>query len=155
MEKKFMRLAIDEALFGVRHKHGAPFGAVIAKNGKVIASEHNHVLKNNDPTAHAEIVVIRKAAKKLGTIDLSDCEIYSNCEPCPMCFSAIHWAKIKKIYFGAKIADAKKLGFGELEISNSKMKSLGKSKVKVVPGVMRKECLKPFKEFAKSGLDFY
>ncbi len=88
---EFMELAIKEAEKGIRANEGGPFGVVIVRNGEVIAQNHNQVLGTNDPTAHAEMNAIRDASKKLGTFDLSDCEIYSTCEPCPMCLGAIHW----------------------------------------------------------------
>lgn len=90
-----MKVAIDEAFKGIENNEGGPFGAVITKNGKIISKSHNEVIKNQDPTCHAEMIAIRRACAKLGTLNLSDCEIYSSCEPCPMCFSAIHWAKMK------------------------------------------------------------
>jgi guanine deaminase len=110
---KFLKKTIKEAIKGLNKKEGGPFGAVIVKDGKVIASAHNQVIKTNDPTAHAEIQVIRKATKKLKRFDLSDCEIYSSCEPCPMCLAAIHWAKIKKLFFGCTKTDAKNIGFDD------------------------------------------
>jgi len=149
MQMKFMRLAIKEALFGVKHNHGGPFGAVVVCKGKVIASAHNTVLKDKDATCHAEVNVIRKASKKLKKFDLKGCEIYATCEPCPMCFSAIHWANIKKIYYGASLADSKKAGFNELDISAKEMRRNGKSKVSLEEKVLCEECLVPFDEFKK------
>ena len=140
----FMRLAIKKALEGVK-KGQTPFGACIVKSGKVIACAHNIVWKNKDITAHAEINAIRQACKKLNTINLSGCIIYSTCEPCTMCFSACHWAKISKIVFGTRIKDAKETGFSELIISNEKMKLLGKSPVKLESDFMKKESLEVFK----------
>ena len=92
---KFMQLAIEAARKGMSTNMGGPFGAVIVRDNEVIAVAHNEVLGTNDPTAHAEIVAIRRATEKLKRFDLSDCSIYSTCEPCPMCLSAIHWAGIK------------------------------------------------------------
>jgi guanine deaminase len=112
----FMKEAIKEASFGMRHNHGGPFGAVIVRGGKIIARAHNCVLKTNDPTMHAEIIAISKASRKLKRFDLNDCEIYSTCEPCPMCFSAIEWAKIGKVYFSNTRKDAKRIGFADDEI---------------------------------------
>ena len=108
-----MEIAKNQADEGMKANEGGPFGAVIVKNGQIIATGHNEVLKTNDPTAHAEIVAIRKATAKLGRFDLSDCEIYSSCEPCPMCFAAIHWAKIKKLYYGCTRFDAAGIGFDD------------------------------------------
>lgn len=135
----FMQCAINEAQKNIRTISGGPFGACIVRKGEVIAAAHNTVLKN-DATAHAEINAIRKASKKLGTFDLSGCTIYSTTEPCPMCFSAIHWARIKKIVYGTSISDACKVGFNELVISNKKLISLGKLATELVPHFMRSEC---------------
>jgi guanine deaminase len=108
---KYMQKAVNEAVKGVKQGHGGPFGAVIVKDGKVISTSHNKVLKSNDPTAHAEINAIKKASKKLQTFDLSGCEIYTTCMPCPMCMGAIRWANISTIYYGATSEDANNIGF--------------------------------------------
>ena len=92
---------------------GGPFGAVITRNGEVVATGVNRVTANNDPTAHAEVSAIRNAAEALGTFDLSDCEIYTSCEPCPMCLGAIYWARLKKVYFANNKTDAKNIGFDD------------------------------------------
>ena len=145
----FMTQAIKMARKGILNGQ-TPFGTCIVKKGKIVACAHNKVWKTTDITAHAEIVAIRLACKKLKTINLSGCVIYSTCEPCPMCFSACHWAKISKIVYGAKIADAKKHGFNELCISNTTMKSKGKSPVKITKNFMRIENIEVFKEFSKN-----
>jgi guanine deaminase len=124
----------------------SPFSAIIVKDGHVVAAVHNTVAKSGDPTAHAEINAIRKAARRLKG-DFSGCTIYSSCEPCPMCFSAIHWANIGKIVYGASIADAKALGFRELDINNSELALRGAS-VAIVPGVLREECVAAMKKWA-------
>ena len=111
-EKKFMRKAITLASNNVE-KGGGPFAAVIVKIGKVIATGTNHVTKKNDPTAHAEVEAIRRATKKLGTFHLTGCEIYTSCEPCPMCLGAIYWAHLDKIYYGNTKTDAKNIGFDD------------------------------------------
>lgn len=142
-----MKLAVEEAFIGIRKKHGAPFGAVIVKDGKVVSKAHNMVLKTNDPTSHAEVSAIRKASKKLKRFDLSDCEIYTSCEPCPMCLAAIYWAKIKSVYYGCSESDAEKLGFDDKlinDIFNGKKKSIIK-----MEQIDCLECLKPFEEFNK------
>lgn len=108
---KFMLMAIKEAKKGIQKGHGGPFGAVIVKDGVVVGRGHNQVIKNNDPTCHGEIMAIHKACKKLGTFDLSGCEIYTTGEPCPMCLSAILWANIDKVYYGCNIDDTKEIGF--------------------------------------------
>jgi tRNA(Arg) A34 adenosine deaminase TadA len=107
-----MSKAIDLSIENVK-QGGGPFGAVIVKNGKIVASGVNRVTANNDPTAHAEVNAIRKACKKLKTFDLSDCVIYTSCEPCPMCLGAIYWAHIGHIYYGNTKDDAKKIGFDD------------------------------------------
>lgn len=139
-EPEYMRLAIAEARKNLDNLEGGPFGACVVKNNKVVAIARNTVLVNNDATCHAEVNAIRKASRKLKDYYLSGCVIYSTTEPCPMCFSAIHWAKIEAVYFGTAINDVKKLGFDELRISCKKMKATGKSRVKVISGFLTKEC---------------
>ncbi|XP_022719199.1 uncharacterized protein LOC111277208 isoform X2 [Durio zibethinus] len=112
-DHKFLTQAIDEAYKGVECKDGRPFGAVVVRNDEVVVSCHNMVLRNTDPTAHAEVTAIREACKKLNQIDLSDCEIYASCEPCPMCFGAIHLSRIKKLVYGAKAEAAVAIGFDD------------------------------------------
>ena len=143
----FMQLAIDKAIEGVDNGQ-SPFGACIVKNGKVIACEHNNVWESTDITAHAEIHAIREANLVLNSIELSGCVIYSTCEPCPMCFTAIHWARIDKIYYGASIEDAKRFGFNELTVSNEMLKNHGKSKVEVEGNFMREKCVELFEYWA-------
>lgn len=111
-DKKFMRKAIALSIQNIQ-KGGGPFGAVIVKDGKVIATGVNRVTKNTDPTAHAEVTAIRKASKKLGTFDLAGCDIYTSCEPCPMCLGAVYWAHLDKMYYGNTKADAKSVGFDD------------------------------------------
>ena len=118
MNKKFMQLAIDTALDNIKSNNGGPFGAVIVKDGMLIAKSPNTVTSSNDPTAHAEINAIRLACKELNTFDLSGCEIYSSCEPCPMCLSAIYWARISKVYYAADRFNAQKAGFDDSFIYN-------------------------------------
>jgi guanine deaminase len=143
---KFMQIAIDEALIGMKNNDGGPFGAVIVKDGVIISSSHNEVIKTNDPTAHAEVTALRKASSILGRFDLSDCEIYSSCEPCPMCFAAIHWAKIKKLYYGSTRQDAANIDFDDqyiYDVINGTAKDL---QVEVVQ-VNRQESLEPFEKW--------
>jgi len=146
MNRIFMLLAISEAKKNLKKMDGGPFGACIVKGGKVLAVARNTVLRD-DASCHAEVNAIRIASRKLKAFDLSGCEIYSTTEPCPMCFSAIHWARIDKVVFGTDTRDAKKIGFNELMITDSRMKTLGKSKVRIVRGFMRKECLELFRRF--------
>lgn len=110
--RKFMKKAIALSVDNVGNG-GGPFGAVIVKDGKVIATGTNGVTRHNDPTAHAEVTAIRKAAKKLGTFNLQGCEIYTSCEPCPMCLGAVYWARLDKMYYGNTKIDAKRIGFDD------------------------------------------
>jgi guanine deaminase len=112
MEKRFMEQAIKKAEDNIA-LGGGPFGAVIVKDGQIVALGNNRVTLTNDPTAHAEVTAIREACKVLNTFDLSGCEIYTSCEPCPMCLSAIYWARIEKIYYGNTKTDAKNIGFDD------------------------------------------
>ncbi|MDD5561066.1 MAG: nucleoside deaminase [Candidatus Omnitrophica bacterium] len=137
-DKKFMRLAIEKARDGIS-KGQTPFGACIVKGNKVISCCHNLVWKNTDITGHAEITAIRQACKKLKKVDLSGCVIYSTCEPCPMCFAACHWARVRRVVFGCAIKDAKGYGFNELQVSNRQLKLLAKSKVRITAGVLLEE----------------
>jgi len=148
---EFMKIAIEEALHGMKNDEGGPFGAVVVRNGVVISRAHNEVVKTNDPTAHAEVVALRKASSALGRFDLSDCEIYSSCEPCPMCFSAIHWAKIKKLYYGSTREDAANIDFDDQYIYDV-IKGTAKVLQVEVLQINREESLEPFKEW-KSKMD--
>ncbi len=139
--ERCMSAAIKSAYQGINKMEGGPFGAVIIRNGKIIAAASNTVLKTKTATSHAEINAINEASRKLKRFDLSDCEIYSTTEPCPMCFSAIHWARLRKVWFGTSIADVKSRGFNELSISAKDMRKKGKSKVEVKDRFMRRECL--------------
>lgn len=116
--KKFMQEALRLAKKNISIVNGGPFGAVVIHKGKIIGSGSNEVTARNDPTAHAEIIAIREACLKMGTWHLEECEIYASCEPCPMCLSAIYWAKIKKVYFAATRYDAASLGFNDEFIYN-------------------------------------
>ncbi len=116
LKERYINLALKEAKKGVMKNHGGPFGAIIVKNNEIIARAHNTVIKTNDPTAHAEINAIRKASKKIKNFNLSNCEIYTTCEPCPMCLSAIFWARIDKIYYLYSREDAERIGFDDNKI---------------------------------------
>ena len=139
--KQWMELAIRSAQAGIKRSEGGPFGAAIVRGSQWIAVAHNTVLKDHDATCHAEMNAIRLASRKLKRFDLSDCVIYSTTEPCPMCFSAIHWARIAGVIFGTSIADVQKRDFHELSIPSRKMKREGKSPVSLKAGFMKKECL--------------
>ena len=110
---RWMKIAYDEAMEGMLANEGGPFGAVIIQGDQMIAAAHNEVLKNNDPTAHAEINAIRKASEQLERYDLSDCVLYTTSKPCPMCLGAIFWARIGTVYYGATEHDAARGGFDD------------------------------------------
>ena len=110
---KYMQRAIALALENVRTSSGGPFGAVIVRNGEIIAEGSNQVTTTNDPTAHAEIVAIREACAKLNTFELDDCEIYASCEPCPMCLGAIYWSRLQRIYYANTRGEAAEIGFDD------------------------------------------
>ena len=130
-DKKFLDKAAQDAARGIKKGEGGPFGAVIVRKGKVLATAHNTVLKTHDPTAHAEMNAIRQAAKKKKTPFFEECVLYSTTEPCPMCFSAIHWGRFKKVIFATSILDVKKLGFNELSVPAKRLKQWGKSPVQI------------------------
>jgi guanine deaminase len=111
-EKKMLIRALDVAMEGIP-KGGGPFGAVITRKGEIIAEAYNEVVSTSDPTAHAEIVAIRKACRSTGSHDLSDCTLYASCEPCPMCLGAIYWSGIIKVFYASNRKDAAKAGFGD------------------------------------------
>lgn len=113
IENRFMKAAIREAAEGIRNREGGPFGSVVVSSDAIVGFGHNRVVSSNDPSAHAEIVAIRAAGRALGRFDLSDCSIYSTCEPCPMCRSAIHWARIHEVVYGCSRYDASTIGFDD------------------------------------------
>jgi len=129
---RFTRHAIALAYQGMAGGHGGPFGAVIVKDGEIVGQGHNRVLSSNDPTAHAEVTAIRDASKNLGRFNLSDCEIYVNAMPCPMCMSAIFWSRIGKVHYGAPVQEAEKIGFDDEEFYRQLAKPLEERDVPVV-----------------------
>lgn len=135
-----MRQAIGIARAGIRRGQ-TPFGACVVKKGQIVARAHNTVWQGRDITAHAEINAIRRACRQLQTIDLSGCTIFSTCEPCPMCFSACHWARISRIVFGVRIEDARRAGFNELTVPNTVFKKMGGSPMQIEGNFLRKENL--------------
>lgn len=145
-DQHFMELAIDEARRGMDAGQ-SPFAAVIARGDELIVAAHNLVIGNTDATAHGEVTAIRLACKRLGTVDLSGCTIYSTTEPCPMCFAAIHWARIGRIVSGATIEDAQGAGFSELPITNVQLVRLGQVPIQVVGEFLRERCLPLFREY--------
>ena len=150
-EADLMRLAIETTREGIAAGQ-SPFGAVIVKDGRVVAATHNTVWRDTDPTAHAEVNCLRRAAAALATIDLTGCTLYSTCEPCPMCLAATHWAKVDRVVYGATIADAAAAGFSELDVPAQALAEMGRSPLKVEGGLLREECAALFDEWKKAGL---
>ena len=142
--EKFMQLAIDLSAKNVREGLGGPFGAVIVKDGEVVAASANTVVPTNDPTAHAEVSTIRLACQKLGTFNLEGCVIYTSCEPCPMCLGAIYWARLDKIYYANTKKDAAAIGFDDNFIYDELDLPMNQRKLPVTQ-LMRDEALKAFK----------
>ena len=142
-KKKFMAKAIELSINSA-NTIGGPFGSVIVKDNKIIAEGSNKVTSSNDPTAHGEIVAIREACKNLNTFDLSGCEIYTSCEPCPMCLSAIYWARIDKIYYANTREDAKNIDFDDSFIYLEVAKKINERKIKMKQ-MNREEALEAFK----------
>ncbi|MBX9586006.1 MAG: nucleoside deaminase [Gammaproteobacteria bacterium] len=124
-----MQEAIAQAKLGIENNEGGPFGAVVVKDGEIIGRGHNCVPSTNDPTAHAEVTAIRDACRHLDTFNLEGCTIYTSCEPCPMCLTAIYWARIEKIFFGANQHDAAEIGFDDRFFYEQLNKPLGDRKI--------------------------
>lgn len=131
MKKEFMRKAIALSIDNVKNNLGGPFGAVVVKDGHIIATGTNCVTSHNDPTAHAEVIAIRNACKELNSFQLDGCEIYTSCEPCPMCLGAIYWARPKAVYYGNTKADAAKIDFDDQFIYNELDLPLQERKLKM------------------------
>ena len=142
-DRSFMREAIRLANESVR-RGGGPFGAVIVKDGQIIAGSSNSVTIDNDPTAHAEVNTIREACRRLGTFDLTGCFIYTSCEPCPMCLGAIYWARISRIYYGNNLKDARDIDFADDFIYDELDKPLDNRTVPIIP-MLRDEALESFR----------
>ena len=145
---ELMKHAIKLSENNIKETSGGPFGAVIAKNGEIISEGVNRVTTHNDPTAHAEIEAIRSACKTLNSFSLAGCEIYTSCEPCPMCLSAIHWARIDKIYFANSRKDAAALNFDDEFLYDEIGKDLHERKIPVMR-IMENEAIKVFEEWKK------
>jgi len=143
MYKSFMARAIQLSLENVLSGQGGPFGAVIVKDGSVVAEGVNCVTSRNDPTAHAEVIAIREACSKLGTFRLKDCEMYTSCEPCPMCLGAIYWAHLARVYFGNVAADASQIGFDDSSIYREFTQPVSARKIPMIQ-MMREEALAAF-----------
>jgi guanine deaminase len=143
IHKAFMARAIQLSLENVLSGRGGPFGCVVVKQGKVVAEGVNRVTTTNDPTAHAEVLAIRAACQILGCFELKDCDLYTSCEPCPMCFGAIYWARIRRVYFGSLAADAAKIGFDDSSIYAEIKRSPKQRKIPMIQ-IMREEALAGF-----------
>lgn len=151
---KYMEMANQMAKNGMTYNEGGPFGAVITdKNGNIIATGNNQVLKSNDPTAHAEVMAIRNACAKLNTYDLSNYVLYTSCEPCPMCLSAIIWANIKDIYYACTREDASKIGFRD-DIIYEYLEGKNKDLISLTQ-IDRDECINLFEEYKKQNKTIY
>jgi len=147
MKNEFMKRAIELSVESV-NRGGGPFGSIIVKDNNIVAEGSNKVTLTNDPTAHGEIVAIREACKKLNNFSLNDCELYSTCEPCPMCLSAIYWARIDKIYYANTRKDAQKIDFDDSLIYSELQKNINKRKIPMIQ-MMRNEALEAFELWDK------
>jgi len=143
-----MARAIQLSIENVHSSNGGPFGAVIVKNGQIIAENVNRVTSTNDPTAHAEVLAIRQACTKLGVFELPDCELYSSCEPCPMCLGAIYWAHISHIWFANSAEDAARIGFDDSFIYSELKLPHAQRKIPTRQ-MMREEALAAFRAWAE------
>ena len=148
--KEYMEMAVNEAREGIRNRDGGPFGAVIVKDGEVVASGHNRVLSSNDSTCHGEIDALRRAEEKLKTYDLTGCEVYTTSEPCPMCLAAIMWANIGKVYYGCRLSDNEGIGFRD-----AKFDAFVGGRAGLPEGFLeerdREMCLDVFREYMEIG----
>jgi tRNA(Arg) A34 adenosine deaminase TadA len=145
-----MRRTLEVARRGIATGQ-SPFGAVVVKDGQVVAEAHNTVWLDTNPTAHAEINVLRAAAVALKSFRLDGCTLYSSCEPCPMCLAATHWAKVDRVVYGATIQDATQAGFSEMPIPAKRMAEVGRSPLRVEEGPLRDECAGLFREWREAG----
>jgi guanine deaminase len=139
-----MARAIQLSIDGVHSGRGGPFGAVVVREGKIVAEGVNQVTSKNDPTAHAEVLAIREACAKLGIFELKDCELYTSCEPCPMCFGAIYWARLSRVYFANTAEDAAKIGFDDSFIYGELRQPHSQRRIPAIQ-MMREEALAGFR----------
>lgn len=146
-QKHFMREAIKLSIDKMEAGFGGPFGAVVVRNGQIIARGYNNVLATNDPTAHAEVDAIRKACQALGNFQLTDCELYTSCEPCPMCLGAIYWARPRKVYYANSKDDAAEAGFDDQFIYNEIEKNAPERSIPMEQ-MLREEAQEAFKRWA-------
>jgi guanine deaminase len=148
MSNFFMARAIQLSVESAHSGRGGPFGAVIVRNGEIIAEGVNRVTSSNDPTAHAEVVAIREACAKLGTFELKDCELYTSCEPCPMCLGAIYWARLSRVYYGNTAQDAAAIGFDDSFIY-SELQVIPTERRVPAQQIMRDEALTAFRAWTE------
>jgi guanine deaminase len=148
MDNPFMARAIQLSVDNVLSGLGGPFGAVIVQKGSIVAEGANRVTATNDPTAHAEVIAIRQACSRLGTFELRDCELYTSCEPCPMCLGAIYWARLDRIYYGSVAADAAQAGFDDSFIYREIEQPFSARKIPMVQ-MMREQALAGFRAWVE------
>ena len=149
-ENLFMARAIELSIENVRSGRGGPFAALVVRGGKIIAEGVNQVTSTNDPTAHAEVIAIREACKKLADFELKDCDLYTSCEPCPMCLGAIYWARPARVYFANTADDAAKIGFDDSLIYKEAAKPHSQRKIPMIP-LMREQAQKAFRVWEEKG----
>lgn len=145
-DKQFIKRAIELSEKGMDSNAGGPFGAIVVKDGEIIAEGFNKVTSNNDPTAHAEVIAIRRACEKLGTFQLDGCVIYTSCEPCPMCLGAMYWARPKAVYYACTKEDAAKIGFDDQFIYEELDKNMDDRDIKFI-NLDREEGQRVFKKW--------
>jgi len=148
MNQKFMREAIRLSIQAMRRGRGGPFGAVVVRDGKVVGRGYNQVTSANDPTAHAEIVAIRAACQRLKTFQLDECDLYTSCEPCPMCLSAIYWARLARVFYGNTRGDAAKIDFDDDSIYREVALPIDKRRLKMKQ-LLHNEALVVFAEWQR------
>jgi len=146
-QKEFMRKAIEMADNGMQSGKGGPFGAIVVKDGKIVATGCNQVTSTNDPTAHAEVVAIRNACTALNSFQLDDCDIYTSCEPCPMCLGAIYWARPNRVFYANTKVDAAKIDFDDQFIYDELEQPLGERQIPFIQ-ILRDEALSSFNNWA-------
>jgi tRNA(Arg) A34 adenosine deaminase TadA len=146
MKTQFMRQAIRLSIQMMRQGQGGPFGAVVVKGNRIVGRGWNQVTSGNDPTAHAEIVAIRQACRRLKTFELGDCDLYTSCEPCPMCLSALYWARLRKIFYAATRKDAARIGFDDELIYREVALPIGRRKL-AMKQLLREKALAAFVEW--------
>ncbi|WP_179021958.1 nucleoside deaminase [Winogradskyella forsetii] len=147
-KEKFMQEAVNAALKGMNNNEGGPFGCVIVKDGKIVGRGNNKVTSTNDPTAHGEVMAIRDACKNLNSFQLDGCELYTSCEPCPMCLGAIYWSRVDKVYYGSTQVDAANIGFDDQFIYDEIPLPYAERKIPFLQ-LAHDIALKPFQEWSK------